>query len=109
MVSFSSTLDIGKLHNHFTIPTKEKTRASSQSSTKRSPRSPPPNRLGVHPPRVTSTRALTRTNRTRELKTMQRMQSKNTRGAQILLYQIPPKQQILGRNKRGRTKEEINK
>src|SRR6266511_2482003 len=37
------------------------------------------------------------------------MQGKNTRSAQVLLSQIPPKQQMLWRNWRGTTKEEINK
>ena len=46
-------------------------RASSQSSTKRSPQHQPPSQLGGHPPRVTSSRSLTRTNRNGELSTMQ--------------------------------------
>ena len=46
-------------------------RASSQSSTKRSPEHQPPSQLGGHPPRVTSSRSLTRTNRNEELNTMQ--------------------------------------
>jgi hypothetical protein len=73
-------------------------RASSQSSTKRAPRHQPPSQLGGHPPRVTSSRSLTRTNRGGELKHYARMQSKNTKGVQILLSQIPPKQQMLRRN-----------
>ena len=46
-------------------------RASTQSSTKRTPRHQPPSQLGGHPPRVTSSQSLTRTNRGRELNTMQ--------------------------------------
>lgn len=46
-------------------------RASSQSSTERSPEHQPPSQLGGHPPRVTSSRSLTRTNRNGELKTVQ--------------------------------------
>ena len=72
-------------------------RASSQSSTKRSP-GHKPSQLGGHPPRVTSSRSLTRTNRNGELNTYARMQSKNTKGVEILHTQIPPKQQVLGRN-----------
>ena len=45
-------------------------RAPSQSSTKRSP-GHQPSQLGGHPPRVTSSRSLTRTNRGGELNTMQ--------------------------------------
>ena len=45
-------------------------RAPSQSSTKRSP-GHQPSQLGGHPPRVTSSRSLTRTNRGEELNTMQ--------------------------------------
>jgi hypothetical protein len=37
------------------------------------------------------------------------MQSKNTKGVQIPHTQIPPKQQVLGRDWRGRTMEEVNK
>ena len=73
-------------------------RASSQSSTKRSPQHQPPSQLGGHPPRVRSSRSLTRTNRNGELNTYARMQSKNTKGAQIRHSQIPPKQQVLERN-----------
>src|SRR5215216_3555054 len=72
-------------------------RVSSQSSTKRTPRHQPRSQLGGHPPRVTSSRSLTRTNRNGELNTYARMQSKNTKGAQILHSQIPPKQKVLGR------------
>jgi hypothetical protein len=55
-----------------------------------------PNQLGGHPPRVTSSRSLTRTNRNGVLNTYARMQSKNTRCAQILHSQISPRQQMLG-------------
>jgi hypothetical protein len=37
------------------------------------------------------------------------MQIKNAKGIQILHTQIPTKQQVLGRNYRGRTIDEINK
>ena len=47
------------------------TRASSQSSLNRSPEHQPPSQLGCLPPRVTSSRSLTRTNRGGELNTMQ--------------------------------------
>jgi hypothetical protein len=50
--------------------------------------------IGGHPPRVTSSRSLNRTNRNGELNTYARMQSKNTNGAQILHSQISPKQQM---------------
>ena len=109
MVSFSSTPEMASSTTTSQSSRRRRPRASPQSSTKRSPRSQPPNRLGGHPPRVTSTRGLTRTNRTGELKPMQPMQGKNTRSAQILLSQIPQKQQVLGRNRRGRTMEEVNK
>ena len=46
-------------------------RASSQSSLKRSPEHQPLSQLGGLPPRVTSSRSLTRTNRGGELNTMQ--------------------------------------
>ena len=108
MVSFSPTPEMASSTTTSQSSQREKTWASLQYSTKRSPRSQQPNRLGCHPPRETSTRALTRTNRTGELKTMHQMQIKNTRGAQILLSQIPPKQQMLGRNRIGRTMEEVN-
>ena len=72
-------------------------RASSQSSTKRSPRHQP-SQLGGHPPRVTSSRSLTRTNHGGDLNTYAKMQSKNTKGVQILRTLIPPKQQMLGWN-----------
>ena len=97
MASFSSTPEIAsskplhKLHEG-------EARASSQSSTKRSPQHQPPSQLGGHPPRVRSSRSLTRTNRNGELNTYARMQSKNTKGAQICHSQIPPKQQVLERN-----------
>ena len=48
-------------------------RAPSQSSTKRSP-GHQPSQLGGHPPRVTSSQSLTRTNRNGELNTYARMQ-----------------------------------
>src|SRR3954463_14541802 len=67
-------------------------RVSSQSSTKRTPRHQLPSQLGGHPPRVTNSRSLTRTNRNGELNTYARMQSKTTKGAQILHSQISPKQ-----------------
>src|SRR5215203_974085 len=71
-------------------------RAPSQSSTKRSP-GHQPSQLGGHPPRVTSSRSLTRKSWWRaQHYTM--MQSKNTRGVQILHTQIQPKQQMLGRD-----------
>jgi hypothetical protein len=44
----------------------------------------PPIQLGVHPPRVTSSLSLTRTNHNEELNTYARMQSKNTKGAPSL-------------------------
>jgi hypothetical protein len=56
----------------------------------------PSSQLGGHPPRVTSSRSLTRTNPNRELNTYARMQSKNTKGAQIPQSQISPKKQMLG-------------
>jgi hypothetical protein len=55
----------------------------------------PPSQLGDHPPRVTSSRALTRTNRNGELNTYVRMQSNITKGAQIPHSQISPMQQML--------------
>jgi hypothetical protein len=55
-----------------------------------------PSQLGGHPPRVTSSRSLTRTNCNGELNTYARMQSKNTKGAQIPHSQISSKQQMLG-------------
>ena len=71
MASFSSTPErwqapqpLHKLHEG-------EARASSQSSKKRSPQHQPPSQLGGHPPRVTSSRSLTRTNRNGELNTMQ--------------------------------------
>ena len=74
-------------------------RASSQSSTKRSPDHQPPSQLGGHPPRVTSSRSLTRTNRNGELNTMQGCKARTPRKVlKILLSQIPPKQQMLGWN-----------
>lgn len=73
-------------------------RASSQSSTKRSPEHQPPSQLGGHPPRVTSSRSLTRTNRSGELNTMQDAKQEHQESAQVLLSQIPPKQQMLWRN-----------
>jgi hypothetical protein len=56
----------------------------------------PSSQLGGHPPRVTSSLSLTRINRNRELNTYARMQSKNTKDAQILHSQISPRQQMLG-------------
>jgi hypothetical protein len=56
----------------------------------------PPSQLGGHPLRVTSSRSLTQTNRNGELNTYARMQSKNTKGAQILHSQFSPRQQMLG-------------
>ena len=53
--------------------------ASSQSSTKRSPRHQPPSQLGGHPPRVTSSWSLTRTNRNGELNTMQGCKARTPR------------------------------
>jgi hypothetical protein len=73
--------------------------ASSQSFTKRSPRHQPLSQLGGVPTRVTSSRSLTRTNLNGELNTIQEYKSKNTReSAQILLSQIPLRQQMLWRS-----------
>jgi hypothetical protein len=68
-----------QVHNHFTNPTKGKARVSSQSSTKRSSWHQPPRQLGGHPPRVTSSRCITRTNRNRELNTMQGCKERTSR------------------------------
>jgi hypothetical protein len=54
----------------------------------------PPSQLRGHPPRVTSSWSLTQTNRNGELNTYARMQSKNTKGAQIPHSQISPKQML---------------
>src|SRR4051812_27960033 len=48
-------------------------RVSSQSSMMRTPQHQPPSQLGGHPPRVRSSRSLTRTNRNGELNTYARM------------------------------------
>src|SRR3954451_1759950 len=54
------------------------TQASSQSSTKRSP-GHQPSQLGGHPPRVTSSRSLTRTNHGGELNTIQGCKARTPR------------------------------
>jgi hypothetical protein len=107
MASFSSTPEIAS------------SKTTSQAPQRRSPGlftnfheedtvAQPPSQLGGHPPRVTSARSLTRTNRNGELNTYARMQSKNTKGAQIPHSQISQKQQMLGWDYRGRTMVEVN-
>ena len=69
MVSFSSTPEMASSTTTHKLHEGE-ARAPSQSSTKRSP-GHQPSQLGGLPPRVTSSRSLTRTNRGGELNTMQ--------------------------------------
>jgi hypothetical protein len=95
MASFSST------------PKMANSKTTSQAPRRRSPglfthfhkedtMAQPLSQLGGHPPRVTSSRSLTRNNRNGELNTYARMQSKNTKDAKIPHSQISSKQQMLG-------------
>ena len=84
-------------------------RASSQSSTKRSPEHQPPSQLGGHPPRVTSSRSLTRTNRNGELNTYARMQKQEHQGCSNPSHSNPTKatnaMEELERKNKGRNQQ----
>ena len=69
MASFSSTPEMASSKTTSQAP-RRRSPGPSQSSTKRSPEHSP-SQLGGHPPRVISSRSLTRTNRGGELNTMQ--------------------------------------
>jgi hypothetical protein len=87
MASFSSTLEMASSKTTSQAP-RRRISGLFTHFHKEDTTAQPPSQLGGHPPRVSSSRSLTRTNQNRELNTYARMQNKNTKGAQIPHSQI---------------------
>ena len=94
MASFSSTPEMASSTTTSQAP-RRRSPGLFTIFTKRSPWHQAPSQVGGHPPRVTKLTVSHSNKSWWRAQHYARMQSKNTKSVQILLTQIPPKQQML--------------